>query len=138
MLSLREAKSRRRFLQDTARLGAGICSSIFVARGREKADAFYSFPKSVWRNARLNGLIMIHRPAPALLAPRTQIVRVGEPGQPLIVQGQVFAPAYARSPPGFQGSTPASVNAGRLQVGKRAKGHPRFGPVSTHISRRGV
>ncbi len=92
MFSIREAKSRRRFLQDAAWLGAGACSSLFAARGQEEADAFDSLPKSVWGNARRTGLIMIHRPAPALLSHHTQIVRGGEPGQPLIVEGQVCAP----------------------------------------------
>lgn len=91
MHCIRQANSRRRCLQHAAWLGAGTCS-ILAARGPHEADAFESLPESVWGNARRNGLIMIHRPAPALLFERTQIVRVGERWQPLVVEGQVFAP----------------------------------------------
>ena len=91
MISTSEPKSRRCFVQYAARLGVALYSSTLAVHGQEEADAFDSLPKSVWGNARRNGLVMIHRPAPALLSDRTQMVRADEPGQPLVITGQVIA-----------------------------------------------
>jgi len=55
-------------------------------------DPFDSLPATVRQNARRNGLVMIHRPTPATLSSRTKIARADEPGDPLIVEGQVFDP----------------------------------------------
>jgi protocatechuate 3,4-dioxygenase beta subunit len=44
------------------------------------------------QNARQNGLCMIRHPAPNELAAYARLTAQGEPGQPLIVSGQVFAP----------------------------------------------
>ncbi len=90
-------QSRRRILEKAAVL-TGSCLFIPVTHGREHTDAFDSLPQTAWRNARRNGLVMVHRPAPTQLSDRTQIVPDGEPGRPLVVHGQVFAP---------DGSTPA-------------------------------
>jgi protocatechuate 3,4-dioxygenase beta subunit len=60
---------------------------------RSTADEpFDSLPPGVWKNARKNGLIMIHRPAPGEITPQAQIVKNPEPGDPLIVSGSVMAP----------------------------------------------
>ncbi|MDQ2840503.1 MAG: hypothetical protein M3Y72_05580 [Acidobacteriota bacterium] len=123
MHSIREATSRRRFVQSAVRLGVGICSSRFAARGRDEVDAFDSLPKSVWANARRNGLIMIHRTAPALLSRHTQIVRAGEPGQPLIVEGQVFAPD-GQTP--LEGATVYAYNTD--SEGYYGSGHKEYPP----------
>lgn len=61
-------------------------------------DPFDALPKSVWKRARNNGLVMIHRPAPVALSSRTRIIPQDEPGQPLIIEGQLFTP---------DGTTPA-------------------------------
>jgi protocatechuate 3,4-dioxygenase, beta subunit len=63
-------------------------------------DPFDSLPATVWRNARGNGLVMIHHPTPALLSSRTQIARDNEPGDRLVVEGQVFAPDGRTPAPG--------------------------------------
>lgn len=52
-------------------------------------------PPSAWRDARNNGLVMIHRPSPARLSClswRTRIAGPDEPGQRLILGGEVLAP----------------------------------------------
>lgn len=123
MFARRDSKSRRRFLQDAAWLGAGTCSSIFAAARQDQADAFDSLPKSVWGNARRNGLIMIHRPAPAFLSHHAQIVPVGEPGRPLIVEGQVFAPD-GRTP--LKGITVYAYNTD--SEGYYGTGHKEYPP----------
>jgi len=79
---------RREFLFDVTCLGA----ATWVARDLAAEEPFDSVPASLWRNARWNGLIMIHRPAPSQLSWRTQIAADSEPGEPLVVSGQVFAP----------------------------------------------
>ncbi len=84
--------SRRSFIRNATGLWTAMCLSTLAAPAQDKADPFDSLPKSSWENTRRNGLIMIHRPAPALLSSHAQIVRPDEPGQPLIVEGQVFAP----------------------------------------------
>jgi hypothetical protein len=76
---------RRRFLLAAA--------SAWTMRAKPALDAFDSLPQSVWKNARQNGLVMIHRPAPDGLASRTQIVSPQESGSRLTVEGLVFAPA---------------------------------------------
>jgi len=81
-------QSRRHFL-----IKAACLSSVSItARHLAAQEPFDSLPASVWQNARRNGLIMIHRPTPSHLSRRTQIAANDEPGDPLIVAGQVFAP----------------------------------------------
>jgi protocatechuate 3,4-dioxygenase beta subunit len=80
--------TRRRFLLKTACIGAvGM-----TARRLAAEEPFDALPASVWRNARTNGLVMIRHPAPTNLSWRTQIAADSEPGEPLIVGGQVFTP----------------------------------------------
>jgi len=77
--------SRRSFLLQAAALGA-------AGRLRAQQDPFASLPASVWKNARQNGLIMIHKETPSQLSWQTRIVSAKERGDPLVVSGQVFAP----------------------------------------------
>lgn len=76
--------SRRSFLLKSA--GLAFASRLHAQQ------PFDSLPASVWKNARRNGLIMIHRDTPRELSWRTRITAPGEPGQALVVVGQVFAP----------------------------------------------
>ncbi len=84
--------SRRLFLQNTTWAALTIGGLITQASGSDEPDPFASLPKSVLENARNNGLIMIHRPAPAVLSSHTSIVAQTEPGKRLIIEGQVFTP----------------------------------------------
>jgi protocatechuate 3,4-dioxygenase beta subunit len=90
-------KSRRRFLQNLAWMGG---AAGLMARRLASEEPFDSLPASVWKNARENGLVMIHRPAPAHISWRTRIAPAGEPGEPLLVDGQVFAPDGRTPAPG--------------------------------------
>jgi protocatechuate 3,4-dioxygenase, beta subunit len=86
--------NRRSFFLKTA--GFAAAARLLPAQD----DPFSSLPATVWQNARHNGLVMIHRPSPALLFSRAQIAQADEPGDPLIVQGQVFAPDGRTPAPG--------------------------------------
>jgi len=79
--------TRRQFLWQAAWLAPAVGALRLSAE-----EPFDSLPASVWKNARNNGLVMIHRPAPSELSWQTQIVKNGEPGEPLIVAGRVSAP----------------------------------------------
>jgi protocatechuate 3,4-dioxygenase beta subunit len=79
--------TRRQFLWHAAWLVPAVGALRLSAE-----EPFDSLPASVWKNARNNGLVMIHRPAPSELSWQTQIVKNGEPGEPLIVAGRVSAP----------------------------------------------
>jgi protocatechuate 3,4-dioxygenase beta subunit len=79
--------TRRRFLLEAACLAPVIGATRMLAE-----EPFDSLPASAWKNARMNGLVMIHRPSPVQLSWQTLIVKKGEPGEPLIVAGKVFAP----------------------------------------------
>jgi protocatechuate 3,4-dioxygenase beta subunit len=79
--------TRRNFLYQ-----AGLMSAIALARAEPSDDPFASLPAEVWRNSRRNGLVMIRHPAPAGIGPHAKIVAAGEPGDPLVVAGQVIAP----------------------------------------------
>jgi protocatechuate 3,4-dioxygenase beta subunit len=59
-----------------------------------------SLPESVWRNARDNGLVMIHRPTPSRLSWKARIARSEEPGDRLTVAGRVFSPDGRTTGPG--------------------------------------
>ncbi len=84
--------SRRRFLLQAATLGPLAGAASLIATRANADEPFDSLPAHLWKNARQNGLIMIHRPTPTGLTWRTQIVTNREPGEPLIVSGQVVAP----------------------------------------------
>jgi protocatechuate 3,4-dioxygenase beta subunit len=61
-------------------------------RGASAKDAFDDLPPQAWKNARRNGLIMIHRPEPRAMAAEAWIAGSNEPGEPITVAGRVFAP----------------------------------------------
>src|SRR5579872_4756629 len=84
--------SRRSFLLKTA--GLALASRL------KAQEPFDSLPAALWKNARHNGLIMIHRDTPAVLQWRTRITAPAEPGEPLTVAGQVFAPDGVTPAPG--------------------------------------
>jgi hypothetical protein len=67
--------SRRRFLRTLASFGTAIGTSHLIAGRRAAQEPFDSLPASVWRNARRNGLIMIHRPTPSYPSWRAEIAR---------------------------------------------------------------
>ncbi len=92
MISTGLATSRRRFLRNATWTGLAIGGLGSKASGSDGKDAFDALPKRVWERARNNGLLMIHRPAPAVLSSRTRIVPQNEPGEKLIIEGQVFKP----------------------------------------------
>ena len=83
--------SRRRFFEGATLLVSG-CGLLSVAPRLNAEQPFDSLPPSLWKNQRQNGLIMIRRPAPARLESKAKIVSNSEPGEPLVVEGQVFAP----------------------------------------------
>jgi protocatechuate 3,4-dioxygenase beta subunit len=83
---------RRKFLKTIAAFG-------FALRAAAE-EPFDSLPENVRRNARQNGLVMIHQPAPAALSWRAEIAPDGEPGELLVVSGQVFAPDGRTPTPG--------------------------------------
>ena len=90
MVHKQKAKiSCRRFFEGAALLISG-CG--LLPRSLNAEEPFDAVPPNAWKNQRRNGLIMICRPAPGRLGPTTRIVSNSEPGQPLLVQGQVFAP----------------------------------------------
>src|SRR5260370_10366279 len=80
--------SRWRFLQTLGVFG-GL---IVAARGATGDDRFDALPPGVWHNSRMNGLAMIRHPVPAGITSHAEITQPGEPGEPLMVNGQVFAP----------------------------------------------
>lgn len=83
--------TRRRFFEGATLLVSG-CGILSVAPRLNAEQPFDSLPPSLWKNQRQNGLIMIRRPAPARLESKLKIVSSAEPGEPLVVEGQVFAP----------------------------------------------
>lgn len=88
--------SRRAFLHNLT-----VMSALLVpARGATDDDPFTSLPPDVWRNSRRNGLVMIRHPAPANITWQAKIIPPGEPGEPLVVDGQVFAPDGKTPAPG--------------------------------------
>lgn len=84
--------SRRQFVEGAVALAASVCPAASVTTGQEQTDPFESLPETVWKNSRSNGLIMIHRPAPAPICSCVQIAHNSEPGKRLVVHGRVFAP----------------------------------------------
>lgn len=88
MLAFQIELNRRTFLNS---LGV-IASLVTTARGAVDDDPLIALRPDVWRNARKNGLVMIRHPAPAAITAQTNIIPQGEPGERLVVNGQVFAP----------------------------------------------
>jgi protocatechuate 3,4-dioxygenase, beta subunit len=83
--------TRRTLLKAAA---IALASPVFAAEG-----PFDGVPPGAWKNARHNGLCMIHPNPPANLSSMAQIAADHEPGERLIVSGQTFKP---------DGRTPAS------------------------------
>jgi protocatechuate 3,4-dioxygenase beta subunit len=82
---------------------AAVAAAGFItapAFAQDPDDPFAGLSPELLRNARRNGLIMIHRPTPRVMSSRATIVKNGEPGEPLIVSGQVFAPDGRTPAPG--------------------------------------
>src|ERR1019366_2926289 len=97
--------TRRQFLWQAAWLVPAVGALRLSAE-----EPFDSLPASVWKNARNNGLVMIHWPAPSELSWQTQIVKNGEPGEPLIVAGGGAGAGGPAAPggggaPGFNNDT---------------------------------
>jgi hypothetical protein len=88
-MSLPRLMTTRRFFLHNAKLVGIVMGGAFLAAGQDTGDPFETLPKSVWARARNNGLVMIHRPAPATLSSQATIVPPREPGNPLTVEGQV-------------------------------------------------
>jgi protocatechuate 3,4-dioxygenase beta subunit len=87
---------------DTTRrtlLKSAMIALTLTRRGSAADGPFDSLPPGAWKNARRNGLVMIHPNPPANPSRSTQIAADTEPGERLIVSGQVFAP---------DGQTPAA------------------------------
>ena len=89
MAEFKPNSSRRRFLQNIGLLGGALTTAAGALAGD---DPFAALPPQVWRNSRRNGLVMIRHPAPAGITWHAEITYAGEPGEPLMVTGQVFAP----------------------------------------------
>jgi protocatechuate 3,4-dioxygenase beta subunit len=82
---------RRHFLWCLAGLAA-VGLSRRVTAAQDPTDPLDALPATAWQNARQNGLVMLHRPTPGRLSSTTRIVGPDEPGEPLVVSGQVVAP----------------------------------------------
>lgn len=89
------SSSRRGLLKGLGAFGGVLAA----ARGATSDDPFDALPPGAWRNARWNGLLMLRHPAPAGTSSHAKTTQAGEPGDPLVVNGQVFAP---------DGKTPAA------------------------------
>lgn len=77
---------------------AGLTAAARLLSAQD--DPFDALPATVWRNARQNGLVMIHRPTPTALSSQIRITRADEPGEKLLVEGRVFAPDGRTPAPG--------------------------------------
>jgi protocatechuate 3,4-dioxygenase beta subunit len=88
MMDFKTDGSRRSFLEGIGVFGA----LITAARAATGDDPFDALPPAVWRNARRNGLVMIRHPAPPGITSHVRIAQRSESGEPLVVNGQVFAP----------------------------------------------
>jgi protocatechuate 3,4-dioxygenase beta subunit len=95
-----EKFNRRQLLGMAARF-AGGCGLLSIPVHLNAEEPFDSLPPSVWQNARRNGLVMIHRPTPDHMSSRVQTASSDEPGEPLVVAGQVFAPDGRTPVPGI-------------------------------------
>src|SRR5258708_27518935 len=87
------ATSRRALLK------SALIAFSLTRPGSSADGPFDGLPPDAWKNARRNGLVMIWPNPPANLYRSTQIAADAEPGERLIVAGQVFMP---------DGKTPAS------------------------------
>src|SRR5258708_8260265 len=82
-----------------ALLKSGLMAFSLTRRASSADGPFDGLPPGAWKNARRNGLVMIWPNPPANPSRSTQIAADAEPGERLIVAGQVFMP---------DGKTPAS------------------------------
>jgi protocatechuate 3,4-dioxygenase beta subunit len=91
----------RTITEDTSRralMKSALIAFSLTRRGFSADGPFDSLPPGAWKNARRNGLVMIRPNPPVNLSQTTQIATDAEPGERLIVTGQVFTP---------EGRTPA-------------------------------
>lgn len=75
-------------------LAAAAASSAFIVRAEEPID---SLPANILQNSVHNGLCMLRHPTPVRLSSIAQLTSINEPGEPLVVSGQVFAPDGSRA-----------------------------------------
>jgi protocatechuate 3,4-dioxygenase beta subunit len=75
-----------------ALLKSALIALSLSNRGSAADGPFGSLPAGAWKNARQNGLVMIWPNPPANPSRSTQITPDAEPGERLIVAGQVFTP----------------------------------------------
>jgi hypothetical protein len=80
--------TRRQFVQSATLLATGAAAAASPLYKLRETAPFRDLPDSAWRNARQNGLVMIWPDLPAHLSPVARIAE-GEPGEPLVVLGQV-------------------------------------------------
>lgn len=90
--------SRRAFLGGAILVAAVAKVPKLNGQTGSGGDPFAALPASAWNNPRQNGLVMIWRNPPPVIARAASIAAGGEPGRRLVVMGQVFAP---------DGTTPA-------------------------------
>ena len=114
--------SRRDLMEAAARLGISIFNLKLLAAGQDPRDPFDSLPESAWKSSRLNGLIMIHRPAPVQISRCAKIADNDEPGRRLAIHGRVFAPDGRNS---LEGITVYAYNTDREgYYGSQRKEYP--------------
>lgn len=92
------AINRRSFL---LALTAAIAAALAPLQAeQDQNDPFTGLSPNALEHARTNGLVMIHRPTPPNLSWTTQITKDEEPGERLVVEGQVFRPDGRTPAPG--------------------------------------
>lgn len=91
--------TRRQFFQSATLLAAGATVAKSTTQTLRDTAPFRDLPPSAWRNARQNGLVMI-LPEPSGRPSREARIAEGEPGQPLVVLGVLYAPDGATPAPG--------------------------------------
>ena len=78
--------------------GAGLCTRIALSGDDDPFDAL---PASVWKDPVTNGLVMIRHPAPAGITSETSLIKPGERGERLTIDGRAFAPDGRTPVPGL-------------------------------------
>jgi len=91
--------TRRQFVQSAALLATGAAASQSNLQLLRETAPFHDLPRDAWRHARKNGLVMIWPNPPAHPSSVAHIAD-REPGQPLVVMGQVYAPDGQTPAPG--------------------------------------
>lgn len=91
--------TRRQFFNSTVLLAAGCAAAKTEGQALRDTAPFRDLPPSAWRNARLNGLVMIW-PQPSGLLSREACIAEREPGDALVVSGAVYVPDGVSPAPG--------------------------------------